>query len=137
MTLVTVGLLLIGVTAQPLWRVWKDFDRRVVRWVSVDELPNRLGLYDSVFWEPLDTQSFRALLLEQPQFIENKRVLEIGTGSGLLAICCMKHGAQSVVATDINPQAVDCAKANSKRSGLIRAVIRRMRQEMWSLSCWL
>lgn len=39
------------------------------------------------------------------QSLKNKDVLEIGTGSGLIALSCRKAGAQ-VVATDINPAAV-------------------------------
>lgn len=106
---------LVALATPPLWKSWQNHDNNVVRWVSVSDLHRKLGLYESVFWEPLDTESFRMLLKEQPEFIKSKRVLEIGTGSGLLAICCMKSDAASVVATDINPNAVACARANARR----------------------
>jgi len=43
-------------------------------------------------------------------------VLDIGTGSGLQAIIAAKQGA-GVVATDINPIAVECARKNAERNG--------------------
>lgn len=90
----------------------------VVRWKTVPDLPRELVLLDSVFWEPLDTESLRTLIREQPQLVRGKSVLEIGTGSGLIALCCRQAGAESVVATDINPHAIECASANAKRMGL-------------------
>ncbi len=41
------------------------------------------------------------------------KVLEIGCGSGLLSIIAAKCGCE-VLASDINPAAVECAKQNSK-----------------------
>ena len=41
-------------------------------------------------------------------------MLEIGTGSGLIALCCLRAGARRVVATDINPQAIRCAAYNAQ-----------------------
>lgn len=88
-----------------------------VRWRSVPDLPRELLLLDSVFWEPLDTQSLRKLIREQPQLVRGKSVLEIGTGSGLIALCCRQAGAETVVASDINPHAIACASANARRMG--------------------
>jgi ribosomal protein L11 methyltransferase len=44
------------------------------------------------------------------------RVLEIGTGSGVLAIAAAKCGASSVVAVDVDPVAVESARANVLRN---------------------
>ncbi len=41
-----------------------------------------------------------------------KYVLDMGTGTGVQAIQAAKDGARSVVALDINPKAVECAKEN-------------------------
>ena len=112
-----VGIVLV-LMSFAIGNAWLRRDWKVVRWVKVDELSTKLGLYESVFWEPLDTESFRHLIVTQPDFVRDKRVLEIGTGSGLLAICCKQSGAQTVVATDINPQAAACAIANSERAGM-------------------
>ena len=49
--------------------------------------------------------------------IKNKRVLDMGTGTGILAILAVKLGADSVIATDNNPYAVSNAKLNVQRFG--------------------
>lgn len=90
-----------------------------VRWVTVpSDLSGELAIYPSVFWEPLDSQSLRKLLREQPNLVDEKSVLEIGTGSGLIALCCKRYGARRVVATDINPTAFVCAQSNARRLGI-------------------
>lgn len=40
------------------------------------------------------------------------RVFDVGTGTGVLAILAAKKGAASVVATDLDPRAVACAREN-------------------------
>jgi ribosomal protein L11 methyltransferase len=44
-------------------------------------------------------------------------VLDVGTGSGLLAIAAAKLGAGRVVANDVDPVAVDVARENAERNG--------------------
>ncbi len=41
-----------------------------------------------------------------------KRVLDYGCGSGILAIAAYKMGADKVIACDIDPEAIECAKEN-------------------------
>ena len=96
---------------------YRPFQSQTGRRVRVPQLSQELVLDDTVFWEPLDTQSLRELLIDRPEMVRGKTVLEIGTGSGLIAICCAEAGAERVVATDINPNAVSCAKRNAKRFG--------------------
>src|SRR5262249_61401984 len=47
-----------------------------------------------------------------------KRVCEIGTGSGILALAAARAGAANVVATDINPNASLSANENAHANGL-------------------
>jgi ribosomal protein L11 methyltransferase len=47
-----------------------------------------------------------------------ERVLDVGTGSGILAICASKLGAKMCRAYDIDPVAVKVARENIKDSGL-------------------
>jgi methylase of polypeptide subunit release factors len=47
------------------------------------------------------------------QIVKNKSFLEIGTGTGIVALCCAKRGAK-VVATDINSEAIKNCKLNAK-----------------------
>lgn len=46
--------------------------------------------------------------------IKNKKFLEIGSGSGIIACLASIHGASQVVATDINPKAVENIHSNTK-----------------------
>jgi SAM-dependent methyltransferase len=47
-----------------------------------------------------------------------KRVLEIGTGSGIVSVYAAKLGAKKVVATDIDPQAIKTAQLNAEKFGV-------------------
>lgn len=49
---------------------------------------------------------------------EGQRVLDVGCGSGILAICASKLGAKECKAYDIDPVAVKVARENIKDSGL-------------------
>ena len=49
-------------------------------------------------------------------------VLDLGTGSGILAITAMKLGAGKVTALDIDSQAVSAARRNFKRTGISKQI---------------
>ena len=61
-----------------------------------------------------DTTDLCAALDVQPE----ADVLDVGTGSGILAITALERGARFVVATDINPRAVDNARLNARLRGV-------------------
>jgi len=46
-----------------------------------------------------------------------KRVVDVGTGTGILALAAARAGAASVVAIDINPNAVEAAAENAIANG--------------------
>jgi methylase of polypeptide subunit release factors len=101
----------------------------IVAFVSVPQLTQDIALLDSVFWEPDDTRSLRELISKETS-LRDATVLEIGTGSGLVSLCCLQAGAREVVATDINPKAVENARMNGKELGFrekldVRLVPRR------------
>ena len=50
------------------------------------------------------------------------RVLDVGTGSGILAIAAVRLGAERVLALDIDPQAVKAARQNAEANGVAAAV---------------
>lgn len=49
---------------------------------------------------------------------EDVRLLDVGCGSGILAIGCVKLGVKDAVAVDIDPVAVRVAKENAKTNGI-------------------
>ena len=53
----------------------------------------------------------------QDELCGGERVLDVGTGSGILSICASKLGAASCNAYDIDPVAVKVARENAKDDG--------------------
>lgn len=90
-----------------------DYSYNVVQTWSLEGLgQGEIVQFESVFWEPDDTVSLRALITED-QCATGRKVLEIGTGTGILGILCLQNGADEVVATDINSAAVANARYNA------------------------
>lgn len=50
--------------------------------------------------------------------LSGKTVLDYGCGSGILAIAAAKLGAGKIIATDIDPQALQATQDNAQRNGL-------------------
>lgn len=50
--------------------------------------------------------------------LEGKRVFDVGTGTGVLGILAAKKGAREVIATELDPRAVVCARENVERFGV-------------------
>jgi len=50
--------------------------------------------------------------------VAGKSVLDVGTGSAILAIAAAKRGASPVVAVDTDPLAVEAARENAMRNGV-------------------
>jgi predicted nicotinamide N-methyase len=52
-------------------------------------------------------------LAEHPEWVQGKRVLDFGAGSGVAAIAAAKAGALEVVACDLDPLAIEACRANA------------------------
>ncbi|TWI75601.1 ribosomal protein L11 methyltransferase [Desulfobotulus alkaliphilus] len=63
---------------------------------------------------------------------ENGTMLDVGTGTGVLAIAAVRHGAKKALAVDNDPLAVHEAKENVRLNGLEDAV---QVEEVWPLGC--
>ena len=50
------------------------------------------------------------------------RILDVGSGSGILSIAAAKLGARSVLAVDVDPIAVEASMANVRRNRLARVI---------------
>ncbi len=53
------------------------------------------------------------------------RVVDVGSGSGILAIAAGRLGARELVAVDVDPIAVDASRENALRNGLDRVIVSR------------
>jgi ribosomal protein L11 methyltransferase len=55
--------------------------------------------------------------LEEMEELNNCRVLDVGTGSGILSMVAVRLGALSALGIDLDPVAVDCAKEYAAMNG--------------------
>ncbi len=53
-----------------------------------------------------------------PEAVRGRHVLDLGTGSGLVAIAAAKAGARKVTAADIDPYAIAAAELNALANGV-------------------
>ncbi len=71
-----------------------------------------------------ETTALCAELIEK-HLLAGTRVLDVGTGSGILAILASKLGAREVHALDIDANAVQVAKENCEKNGVINVSCRQ------------
>lgn len=57
-------------------------------------------------------------LLDHPDQVAGKRVLDFGSGSGVVAVAAARAGAQAVVAADIDPLAAAAQQLNAASNGV-------------------
>ncbi len=81
--------------------------------VEIEYLDKKFRVFKNVFWPFEDSKA----LVKNFQIHENDTVLDIGTGSGVIAVFSAYKGAKKVVAVDINPDAYRTAKENAKLHG--------------------
>ena len=82
----------------------------------IHALEHKIWIFPHVF-APSD-QKVVNLLYENLILKDNAAVLDVGTGSGILALIAAKKGARQVVATDNHPNAVENARFNARKLGL-------------------
>lgn len=102
-----------------LQRILTDM-RRAREGIFIEPLGEAITILPHVY-VPAD-QSVPAMFKEYAHLIKNKRVLDMGTGTGILALLAARLGASSVVAADSNPNAVANARLNAERLGMAGVV---------------
>ena len=68
--------------------------------------------------------------------VRGKRVLDLGTGSGVLAMAAEMSGAKTVIAVDIDPDAIDSARASARLNphvGTIHWLVGDFRDRGWDV----
>lgn len=81
--------------------------------VKVEYLGKEFIVYRNVFWPYEDSKP----LVENYKINSGDYVLDVCTGSGVIAVFSAYKGAEKVVAIDLNPDAVRTAKENAKLHG--------------------
>ena len=95
------------ITVVPAWEKYEAKDGEVI--VRMDPgMAFGTGTHET-------TRLVIRLMQDEP--LENMRLLDVGTGSGILSICASKLGAKWCNAYDIDPVAVKVAKDNALSDG--------------------
>lgn len=63
-------------------------------------------------------QALARYILDHPATVADRRVVDLGAGSGLVAIAAKSAGARDVLALDIDPHAVAAIGANARANGV-------------------
>lgn len=64
-------------------------------------------------------QGLARYVLDHPQIVAGRRVVDFATGSGLVAIAAMKAGAAFVLASDIDPFCESAVALNAEANGVL------------------
>jgi predicted nicotinamide N-methyase len=88
-------------------------------WQKTEEELGEMGL-PPPFWAFAwaGGQALARHVLDHPEIVRGKRVLDLASGSGLVAIAAMKAGAASVLAADIDLFAVAAIGLNATLNGV-------------------
>jgi release factor glutamine methyltransferase len=83
----------------------------------------RLTVRPTVFHPRFFVSSERFAAFIDGLDLTGKRVIDVGTGTGILALAAARAGAENVVAADINPNAARNANDNALSNGLSDRVV--------------
>jgi predicted nicotinamide N-methyase len=64
-------------------------------------------------------QALARWVLDHPEAVRGRRVVDFGAGSGLVAIACALAGARSVRAVDVDPLAETACRLNAAANGVV------------------
>ncbi len=88
-------------------------------WRATDRDLAAIGLADPYWafaWP--GGQALARLVLDRPDVVRGRSVLDFGSGSGIVAIAAAKSGARSVLAADVDPIACEAAAINASLNGV-------------------
>ncbi|WP_420848009.1 class I SAM-dependent methyltransferase [Nitratireductor luteus] len=89
-------------------------------WSGLSRLAERVEDFGAPYWA-YDWGGGLALarhILDNPEIVVGRRVLDLGAGSGIVGIAAMKAGAREVVAADTDPCAMAAIDLNAAVNGI-------------------
>lgn len=88
-------------------------------WLKTEEELEEIGL-PPPFWAFAwaGGQGLARYILDHPEIVRGRRVIDFASGSGLVAIAAMKAGAASALAADIDPWAETAVRLNADLNGV-------------------
>jgi predicted nicotinamide N-methyase len=94
-------------------------DEATELWQKTEEELGEIGL-PPPFWAFAwaGGQALARYILDHPETVRGRRVLDFASGSGLVAIAAMKAGAAEVTACDIDPFALAAIGLNGEANGV-------------------
>jgi predicted nicotinamide N-methyase len=116
--IIRTGTRLRSVPLVPQIRLYQASDP-IGLWEHTELAAGRTGL-DPPFWAFAwaGGQALARYLLDHPETVRGRHVIDIASGSGLAAIAAAKAGAAAVTAYDIDPLAVAAIGINAAANGL-------------------
>ncbi len=63
-------------------------------------------------------QALARWLLDHPELVRDRTVVDLGTGSGVAAIAAARAGAAHVIGVDVDPTALEVTRANAAENGV-------------------
>ena len=95
-------------------KLWLIDPQNMDRSFTADE--TRRILYEPPYWAFCWASglALARYLAEQPHWVQGKRVLDFGAGSGVAAIAAARAGALEVLACDLDPLALAACRANAE-----------------------
>ncbi len=92
---------------KPTWERYSTDGRDIV--IDIDP-----GMAFGTGQHPSTAMCITALedIMLKDRSAEKWNVMDVGTGTGILAICCAKLGAEKIIAVDIDPKAIEIASKN-------------------------
>jgi predicted nicotinamide N-methyase len=121
--LIAAGTRLMPVPLVPEIRLHQAGDP-ISLWQRTEDTAGRTGL-DPPFWAFAWAagQALARYLLDHPETVEGRDVIDIASGSGLVAIAAARAGAAAVTAYDIDPLATAAIEANAAANAVtVRAI---------------
>ena len=80
-------------------------------------LLNAVEIHETMLKDTIRTDAYRDFIYDHKHLFQNKVVLDVGCGTGILSMFCARAGASKVIAVD-NSDIIDKARENIYENGL-------------------